>query len=73
VAYATAELRLRRPHGQPLGNLAESGVFAGAHDGCDADPRLNGSPKEDAVASVCNIVMPPDRSLAALSTGNDSP
>ncbi len=58
VADATAELGLRRPHGQPLGNRAEGGVSACADDDRGANPCLNSSPQENAVAGVGNSVFP---------------
>jgi hypothetical protein len=58
VAYAAAEFGLRRPHGQPLGNLAEGGVLAGANDDRGADSRLHGGPQENAVAGVGDAVLP---------------
>src|SRR5581483_9615965 len=58
VAYAAAELGLRRPQRDPLGDSAESGVSPRANDDRRADPRLNGSAQEDAVARVGNAVLP---------------
>ena len=57
VAYAAAELGLRRPRGQSLGNLAERGIFAGAHDDRGADARLNRGPQKDAVGGVGHAVL----------------
>src|ERR1039458_728494 len=58
VAYAAAEFGLRRPRGQPLGDLAEGGVFACANDDCSAHSRLPGSLQENAVAGVANAMLP---------------
>ena len=58
MAYAAAEFGLRGPRGQPLGDLAEGGVFAGANDDRGADSRLHGRPQENAVGGVGNAVLP---------------
>ena len=58
MANPAAELGLRRPHSQPLGNGAESSVLAGAHDDRGADARLHGGSQEDAVAGVRNRMLP---------------
>ena len=57
VAYAATELRLRWPHGQTMRNLAAGGIFSRADDDRGADPCLNGSAQENAVACVRDAVF----------------
>ena len=58
VPYAAAKLGLGRPHGQPLGDLAEGGISARASNDRSADSRLDGGAHENAVARVRNSVFP---------------
>lgn len=58
MADATAELGLRRPRGQPLGNLAEGGVSAGTNDDHGGSPSLNGSAQKNSAARVAYFVFP---------------
>ena len=57
VAHATAELRLRWPHGQTMRNLTAGGIFSRADDDRGTDPCLNGSAQENAVARVRDAVF----------------
>ena len=57
VAYAAAELGLRRPHCQTICNLTAGGVFSGADDDRGTNPCLNCGAQENAIAGVRNAVL----------------
>jgi hypothetical protein len=58
VAYAAAELGLRWPRGQALGDRAESGISPRAHDDGTGHSGLHGGAQKDTVAPVADRVLP---------------
>src|ERR1039458_5369079 len=73
VAYAAAEFGLRRPRGQPLGDLAEGGVLPVRTMTAVPIPVCTAVPRKTLLLASPMPCCPSGRSAAALSTGKDSP